>query len=86
MAPNFDNNIALISRDYPSDLERKNDLFIHDFLGLLDVEKIDYQIPALDEDMIAWRWLRCPSGWMKTLLFLLFGMVIGSFSGFGTIE
>jgi len=31
MAPNFDNNIALISRGYPSALEQKNDLFIHDF-------------------------------------------------------
>ncbi len=52
MAPNFDNNIALISRGYPSDLERKNDFFIHDFLELLDEEKIDYQMPALDEGMI----------------------------------
>lgn len=52
MAPNFDNNIALISRGYPLDLERKNDLFIHDFLELLNEEKIDYQVPALDEDMI----------------------------------
>lgn len=52
MAPNFDNNIALISRGYPSDLKRKNDLFIHDFLELLDEQKIDYQVPALDEGMI----------------------------------
>jgi hypothetical protein len=42
----------LISRDYQSDLERKNDLFIHDFLELLNVEKIDYQTPVLDEDKI----------------------------------
>lgn len=52
MAPNFDNNIALISRGYPSDLERKNDLFIHDFLELLRVERIDYQMPVLTEEQI----------------------------------
>lgn len=52
MAPNFDNNIALISRGYPSDLERKNDLFIHDFLELLSVEKIDYQMPVLAKEQI----------------------------------
>lgn len=46
---NFDNIIALISWGYPSDLEQKNDLFIHDFQDLLNVEKIDCRIPELDE-------------------------------------
>lgn len=62
MAPNFDNNIALISRGYPSDLERKNDLFIHDFLELLNGEKIDYQMPRLDEDMIREALVKTPIG------------------------
>jgi len=55
-------NIALISRGYQSDLERKNDLFIHDFLELLNVEKIDYQIPALDEDKIRQALVKTPIG------------------------
>lgn len=52
MAPNFDNNIALISKGYPSDIERKNDLFINDFLELLDEIHVEYQIPRLDKDLI----------------------------------
>ncbi|WP_414150221.1 hypothetical protein ACIZ62_12090 [Acetobacterium carbinolicum] len=52
IALNFDNNIALISQGYPSDFERKNDLFVHDFLALLNIEKNDYQMPLLREDMI----------------------------------
>ena len=52
MAPNFDNNIALISKGYPSDIERKNDLFIHDFLELFDEIHVDYQMPRLDKDLI----------------------------------
>lgn len=55
-------NIALISRGYQSDLERKNDLFIHDFLELLNIEKIDYQMPALDEDMIRQALSKVPIG------------------------
>ena len=52
MAPNFDNNIALISKGYPSDIERKNDLFIHDFLELFDEITESYHIPVLNEDLI----------------------------------
>jgi hypothetical protein len=52
MAPNFDNNIALISKGYPSDIERKNDLFIHDFLELFDEIHVDYLLPRLDKDLI----------------------------------
>ena len=52
MAPNFDNNIALISKGYPSDIDRKNDLFIHDFLELLDAIDENYAIPELNQQMI----------------------------------
>ncbi|WP_296557723.1 hypothetical protein [uncultured Acetobacterium sp.] len=52
----------MISRGYQSDLERKNDLFIHDFLELLNVEKIDCQIPALDEDKIRQALVKMPIG------------------------
>lgn len=52
MAPIFDNNIASISWGYPSDIERKNDLFIHDFLDTLNLEKTDYQLQALNENKI----------------------------------
>jgi hypothetical protein len=36
LAPNFDNNIALLSRGYPKNKERKNDKLIESFLELLD--------------------------------------------------
>lgn len=52
MAPNFDNNIALISKGYPSDIKRRNDLFIHDFLDLLEAIDEKYAIPELNEKMI----------------------------------
>lgn len=52
MAPNFDNNIALISKGYPSNTERKNDLFIQDFLSLMDSIDIEYRIPELTEQII----------------------------------
>ncbi|AWW28437.1 MULTISPECIES: hypothetical protein [Acetobacterium] len=52
MTPIFDNNIASISWGYPSDIERKNDLFIHDFLDTLNLEKTDYQLQALNENKI----------------------------------
>lgn len=52
MAPNFDNNIALISKGYPSDIERKNDLFIQDFLSLMDSIDQGYQIPELTDQII----------------------------------
>ena len=35
MAPNFDNNIALISQGYPQNIDRKNDRLIADLLALL---------------------------------------------------
>ncbi|MGV8907222.1 MAG: hypothetical protein ACOH15_11560 [Acetobacterium sp.] len=52
MAPNFDNNIALISRGYPSDKTRKNDLFIRDFIELFEQIGVDYYLPVLHEEMI----------------------------------
>ena len=55
MAPNFDNNIALISRGYPSEkgMSRKNDLFINDFLDLLEAESVDYTLPVLDANQLS---------------------------------
>ena len=47
-APNFDNNMALISRGYPNNIERKNDVLIKYFNELLEYDKslIQY-IPTL---------------------------------------
>ncbi|WP_317417052.1 hypothetical protein [Eubacterium callanderi] len=54
MAPNFDNNLALIANGYPSQvsIKRKNDLFINDFLDLLDQTNSTYYLPELSESMI----------------------------------
>lgn len=35
LAPNFDNNITLISRGYSKNIERKNDKLINNFIELL---------------------------------------------------
>lgn len=54
MAPNFDNNLALVANGYPSDIsiKRKNDLFINDFLDLLEQTNNSYYLPVLTESMI----------------------------------
>ena len=56
MAPNYDNNIALISRGMPSDLERTNDRLIALFAELLKQKKEAFEIakrlPVPDADMI----------------------------------
>lgn len=49
MAPNFDNNLSLISRGYAKDTQR-NDLLVKLFLEVLDSHK--YDIPLLTKDMI----------------------------------
>lgn len=48
MAPNFDNNIALISRGYGSDPSRTNTLLITMFEELLKQKGVSYQMPELD--------------------------------------
>ncbi len=58
MAPNYDNNIALISRGYPSSADRENDGFIRFFSDLLEknaaavrlLEKM--RLPEITEEMI----------------------------------
>lgn len=52
MAPNFDNNLALIANGYPSNLLRKNDPFINDFLDLLAFAGKDYKLPKLTEAFV----------------------------------
>lgn len=58
MAPNFDNNIALISRGYPKDVERKSDRlisFLSEFLKQNSQAKRMYdslKIPTVTEKMI----------------------------------
>ena len=48
MAPNFDNNIALISRGYGSDPSHTNTLLITMFEDLLKQKSIFYRMPELD--------------------------------------
>lgn len=53
MAPNFDNNMALISRGYPRNRERKHDLLVELFNELTDYEpSLKCYIPKLSEEMI----------------------------------
>ncbi|WP_438594536.1 hypothetical protein [Eubacterium aggregans] len=52
MAPNYDNNIALIGNGYPQGIERQNDLNISDFRALIKGRGIEYTIPLLTEKMI----------------------------------
>lgn len=53
LAPNFDNNMALISRGYPRNIARKNDLLVKLFNELMRYdENLKKYIPALSEDLI----------------------------------
>jgi len=58
LAPNFDNNIALISRGYPKNIERQNDKLIGMFVELLQnsTDAADYFIrirhPEITESLI----------------------------------
>ena len=58
LAPNYDNNIALISRGYPSDVSRKNDGLIRFFDEFLSENETAHEVyrnmklPTITEDMI----------------------------------
>lgn len=49
LAPNFDNNLALISRGYAKSLER-NDLMVKLFLEV--IENVEYKIPLLTKELV----------------------------------
>lgn len=50
MAPNFDNNIALISRGYGSDPTKTSPLLIDAFLDLLKEKQFPYSAPAIKQE------------------------------------
>jgi hypothetical protein len=50
MAPNFDNNIALISRGYSSEAKNSSNLLIELFSELLKEKNISYDLPAISRD------------------------------------
>ena len=53
MAPNFDNNMALISRGYPKSTERKNDIMVRLFNELMDYKpELRQYIPELAPEHI----------------------------------
>ena len=52
MAPNFDNNIALIARGYSEDPGRTNGLLISLFIDFLEQKKISYQMPVLRKNAL----------------------------------
>jgi hypothetical protein len=52
-APNFDNNMALISRGYPSNIKRENDVYVKFFKELIDYDNsLAEYIPTLDEKTV----------------------------------
>ena len=53
LAPNFDNNMALIAREYPKNIERKNDVLVRYFNELLKFDSsLAQYVPKLTEDDI----------------------------------
>ena len=58
MAPNYDNNVALISRGYPKDVERRSDrliAFLLEFLQKCPKARrmyADLKIPTVTEKML----------------------------------
>lgn len=53
LAPNFDNNMALISRGYPKNIKRKNDILVKLFNELVDFDSsLEKYIPSLTGDMV----------------------------------
>ena len=58
LAPNFDNNIALISRGYPKDVSRKNDGIIRYFENFVKSDRFvhdlykELSMPVISESMI----------------------------------
>lgn len=52
MAPNFDNNLALISRGYAKDPLHVSNILIDMFRDLLEGEDIAYKFPNLEETMV----------------------------------
>lgn len=52
MAPNFDNNIALISRGYGPDARQTNGFLMDLFVDLLEKRNLAYQAPTLDEAVV----------------------------------
>ncbi len=50
MAPNFDNNIALISRGYASQAKNLANLLIELFAELLKEKNISYDLPAVSRE------------------------------------
>ena len=51
-APNFDNNIALISRGYPKNVKRDSDVVIRMFIEFIGNNGLIYSFPAINEAMI----------------------------------
>lgn len=53
LAPNFDNNMALIAQGYPNNIERKNDMLVRLFNELMDYDtSLKQYIPDLKEQDI----------------------------------
>ena len=53
LAPNFDNNMALISRGYPKNINSKNDLLIRLFNDLLNYDvSLKKYVPLISNDII----------------------------------
>lgn len=53
LAPNFDNNMALIARGYPKNIARKNDVLVRLFNELMQYDKtLKQYVPTVTDDII----------------------------------
>ena len=53
LAPNFDNNLALIARGYPKNTQRKKDMLVNCFNNLMKFDlSLKQYIPSLTEEDI----------------------------------
>ena len=52
LAPNFDNNLSLISRGYPKSMLTKNNVMIKDFIEIAKQYPNDFQLPEITSKLI----------------------------------
>lgn len=52
LAPNFDNNLSLVSRGFPKSMPTKNNAMIKDFIEIVKQYPNDFQLPEITSELI----------------------------------
>lgn len=52
LAPNFDNNLCLVSRGFPESMPTKNNAMIKDFIEIVKQYPNDFQLPEITSELI----------------------------------